>query len=79
VWLKKLARFVLNEKINEEDYHFNNGYKIDMSPWTFTRFKESKEGFIELKEEIKKLGLKITKEDEKIWKEYINCRFIEEK
>ena len=50
---------------------------LDMSPWEIKKFDESAEGVVELKKEVINLGFKITKEEEKEWKCFLE-RFEEE-
>lgn len=69
---------VVPEPENDKEFWIND-YEIDLNPWKIKRFAESKEGFLELKEAIKTLGLEMSEEDEKIWDEFINYRYHNEK
>ena len=48
---------------------------FNMTPWTVTRYDESKEGLLQLKEKMSELGFIFTDSENNQWDEYIKNRF----
>lgn len=48
---------------------------VDMFPWKLVTFKDSREGFDEMKKEVEALGFELSQQEEEGWKESIEHRY----
>ena len=48
---------------------------VDMFPWKLVTFKDSREGFDEMKKEVEALGFELSQKEEEGWNEFIEYRY----
>lgn len=54
----------------DEDLNFGRFFKVDTSPWTFTRYPETKQGWIDFRKKVLELGFILNEEEISMWDEF---------
>ncbi len=72
VTTERIFTFEESKKFLKEEKRSMYGtfFKVDTSPWTFTRYPKTKEGIIEFRKKVLELGFVLTDEEKTMWDEY---------